>query len=350
MSAELVVTCSEHLAFDPTPMPVSLPACHVPFEGMAGQGRGIETEVARRACNLDRLGITGPIGCGKSSLSRYAMSQVGQIAAPIWINVATEDPEAIGTVRGFLEILISQLASAAHRATRISGSSRQQILSEASLREPLPTTVVQMNAELGASFWLLHGGIARSITRTIEPAAAYRATEDLRRVVNDVMAVIASDELVPILIADDTDRLLRSTQEDDLQRRRFTGFFGEVLRDISDHLQCGLLVAVHDRYRDEDQYEAMTDGLLLHVDVPAITESDHLAAIVDARLEFVEEGASWSNLVDPEAVGVLLELHNDRDRRSLRKTLTTFRTSLISAAARGADVVQVRDVASSAAD
>jgi hypothetical protein len=55
-------------AFDGSPLHVDLPAFHVPFDD---RGRhGCETGVVRAARTTERIGLQGPIGCGKTSVLR----------------------------------------------------------------------------------------------------------------------------------------------------------------------------------------------------------------------------------------------------------------------------------------
>ena len=53
-------------AFDGSPLHVDMPAYHVPFDDQ--QRAGTESGVVRAAESSERLGVQGPIGCGKTSL------------------------------------------------------------------------------------------------------------------------------------------------------------------------------------------------------------------------------------------------------------------------------------------
>lgn len=340
MSADLIAAAAATpAAFDPTPLPESLSACHVPFTHLIG--RPLETEIGTRLVGYERLALTGPTGCGKSSLARYALRTAGQPLAPIWINVATEDHTRIATVRGFLEILVSQLVSRANAAQEMSDGERRRILRSSQLTEPLGRSDVKIRGELGGSYWLLSGRVAREITRSVDHGTAYRATEDIRNSAREALATIVDQDLVPVLVADDTDRLLNvgATSED--RERLFIGFFGEVLREIADQLECALLLAAHDKYREHDEYTTLTTGLITPIAVPELDRPEQMAAIATARVEFIDEQASWRDIITADAVDYLLELYRTHNR-SLRKTLTDLREALGLAASEAADFIERR--------
>ncbi len=78
MSLELLAQAASHPAFDPTPIPASLAACHVPFELL--QSDDLETGIAERLRDYGRIALVGPPGCGKSSVARYVSSSPSSCA------------------------------------------------------------------------------------------------------------------------------------------------------------------------------------------------------------------------------------------------------------------------------
>lgn len=343
MSAGLVAAAADaRAAFDPTPPPHSLDVCHVPFEELTGVGE-VETLVARRLEAFDRIALTGPVGCGKSSVARYALRHRTGRLAPIWINVATEDPD-VGSVRGFLRILVSQLTSRAARANQLSDDRRREILGATTTAEQLGSVDTKTGGELGGSYWLLSGTLSSEVTRTLDHGEAYRSTEDVRQAARDVLELIAGHDRVPVLVCDDTDRLLSTAAEPDKRDAVFRGFFGDVLRDIADHLECAVVVAAQDSYAERDGYADMTAGLLEDIAIPILDEARQFAEIVTARVQFVDAGASARDLLTDDALRRLSELHLDEHKRSLRKTLASLRAALSLAAGEGAELVEHRHV------
>jgi hypothetical protein len=349
MSTRLVAgAAANRAAFDPTPPPDSLHVCHVPFERLTGVGE-LETQVTRRIAAYDRIALHGPIGCGKSSVARYALREWEGPLAPIWINVATEDHAEVATVRGFLSILVSQLAARAARAEAISDERRREFMARSQSGEPLGSIDTKTGGEIGGSYWLLTAGLSREVSRTVPLGTAYRDTEELRQAARDVLAVLAEGERVPVLVCDDADRLLSvpgaAPDSDDL----FRGFFGEVLRELAENLECALVVATQESYTARDDYFDVTAGVIDRLDIPALSEPGQLREIISARVEFVESSASADDLVTADAIDLLHDLHLTEHARSLRKTLTILRAALSLAAGNGADLVRRSHVEAAAA-
>jgi hypothetical protein len=83
MSNQILNTLFDAHAFDGSPLHVDMPAYHIPFDD---RGRtGVESGVVRAAHSSERLGVQGPIGCGKTSLLRYALDSPDGTVAPIWL-------------------------------------------------------------------------------------------------------------------------------------------------------------------------------------------------------------------------------------------------------------------------
>lgn len=347
MSFPLLEASGRSPAFDPTPPPMSLAEAHVKYSVLTGDD--IEGEVAKELAGFGRVALVGPTGSGKSSLARYVLKPNGHALAPIWINVATEDHALIGTVRGFLEVLTSQLVRKAQRVGALNDKARREVLRRIQGSEPLGVDEAQLQTQLGGSFWLLKGGLAAEISRTFDHGEAYRPTEDLRDGVREVLAALREHELTPVLVADDTDRLLRVGANPEVSESLFLGFFGEVLREITDQMECGLIVATHDRYVERHDYKELTDGRLRSLSLPILDEPAHFGSLITARVEFIERHASWRDLVEPEAVERLSDLHTQSDQRSIRRTLATLREALVFAAAEGAELCAARHVDGAAA-
>ena len=328
-------------AFDPTPMPDSLAACLMPYEQLV-PGCNLETELRSAVASFGRVGLVGGIGCGKSGVSRYALGGPG--LAMIALNVVTEDRDKIATVRGFLEILVSQLLSRATHADRVSAEVRERLLSEAAPTVSLPRSEITTRAELGGAFWLLRSGVAREVTRTLGGGASYRSTQDLRLAAQDALAAISGQDLVPVLLADDTDRLLRVADNPEQGEQLFRGFFGEVLREIADQLQCALVLAIHDTYRARDDYAEFTAGRVITKEIPPLTQPEQLAQIITRRGEFLDPPATSEELITPAALRRLAAIHATARSGGLRATLALFHGALALAIGDDSESVDERHI------
>lgn len=330
MSFELVRAAALGRAFDAEPLPDYLAACHVPFGELTGDD--VEGALHARLRAYGRVGLVGPVGSGKSSIVRYVLRHDSDDArfAPVYVNVATEDPDKVQTPRGFLEVLVSQLSRAAHKAGRLDDREREGLLRRGRPSELLPGQEESRHAELGASAWLLNGSVAVDLATTLPEGESYASTDSIRDAAQEALAVIAESGRIPVLVADDTDRLLRMP-DPEVSDRLFAGFFGEVLRMIVDTLEAGLVVAIHEHYRERDRhdYAGLVEGRIEHhLAVPRLTAPDQLASIVTERVEFIDREATWSDVLEPAGCDELLQLHVGAHGRSLRRTLATLKSAL----------------------
>lgn len=326
MSRDALIAAGESMsAFDPTPMPDALAMCLRPYEQLV-PGCNLESDIRQAVARYERVGLVGGIGCGKSGVSRYALGGPG--LGMIALNVVTEDREKIATVRGFLEILVAQLLSRATVASKLSGAVRERLLAGSSPTEPLPRTEIRTRAELGGALWLLNGGVAREVTRTLGGSEAYRSTQDLRQAAREALEAISASDVVPVLLADDTDRLLAVAGDDGQGDALFRGFFGEVLREIAEQLECGLVIAIHDRYRERDDYAGYTAGRITTKEIPRLTEPGQLAQIIDRRGEFADPAVTCGELLTEAGLHRLTAIHMSERVGGLRATLGVFHQAL----------------------
>lgn len=342
MTHALVREAALGRAFDAEPLPDSLPECHVPFGELVGDD--VEGELHARLERFGRVGVVGAVGSGKSSIVRYVLR--AERFAPVFVNVATEDPYKVQDPRQFLEVLVSQLARTAARAAALSEEDRAELLRAASPRETLPGRDVKRGGEFGASAWLLQGKLAADLTTTLPAGEVYATTDQLREAAQAALRAIAAYHRVPVLVADDTDRLLRMPDQD-VSRRLLVGFFGEVLRMIVDTLEAALVVAVHDRYRREPEhrYDELIEGRIEHhLAVPELSEPDQLGRLITGRAVFIRPGATWRDLLDADALDELLALHAGRHEHSLRKTLAVLKSAFALAGDDDVELVTARHV------
>jgi hypothetical protein len=159
------------------------------------------------------------------------------------------------------------------------------------------------------------------------------STQDLRDAARDTLAAVSAHGRIPVIVADDTDRLLRVPTDPEKRERLFHGFFGEVLVEIADHLECGLLISVHEEYRARSEYRTYTQGRLEELHIPPIGTVEQLAAIIDRRASFLTAATSWEDLIDREALAQLVLLQKTSHHGSVRATLAVFKQALTLAAA-----------------
>ncbi|MGH3368579.1 MAG: hypothetical protein ACRDPR_01125 [Nocardioidaceae bacterium] len=86
MSTDLLLALQEAHAFDPFPVRDDLGVYHVPFSELAGDGH-IEEALGDGCRRVERIGIVGDSGTGKSSLTARVLGPLAEGVAPIVVPV-----------------------------------------------------------------------------------------------------------------------------------------------------------------------------------------------------------------------------------------------------------------------
>lgn len=329
-------------AFDGSPLHVDMPAYHVPFDDRGRQG--CEGAVVRAARGTERIGLQGPIGCGKTSVLRYALDAPNQEIAPIWVSVAFDDDQVMLDVRRFAAHLIQSIVRDAQRAGTLTDRERDAILTASAERRPLPGSMRRLAARVAASFWIASGDLWREITSTLAGVDLQRPAGEVLENVNRALETIRAADRQPVIVVDDSDSLTRRLASRATRDELVAGFFGPVLRSLTE-LRAGLVVAVHDEYL---QLPSFTQARREHgalerlIQVPAVV-SGQLHRILERRVRMALSGAAGDALTRP-AVDALAELNRTGTGRNLRTTLGIAHAALVAAVDRDAELIDVLDV------
>ena len=348
MSNKILNQLLEAHAFDGSPLHVDLPAYHVPFDDRGR--RGTENGVVRAAQTAERLGVHGPIGCGKTSLLRYALDDPASTIAPIWVSVAFDDDQVVLDVRRFAAHLIQSIVRDAQRAGALSVRERDAILAAAAARRPLPGSERRLAARLAAKFWVASGGLAGEVTSTLAGVELERPAAEVLESVNRALEVISAAERQPVVVVDDSDSFTRRPGSAHARDQLVGAFFGPVLRALT-ALHAGVIVAIHDEYLQMRSFERARrehGALERLLAVPPVV-SGQLARILDRRTRLAGD-ARGADALSIEAVDALAELNRTRTGRNLRTTLAIAHAALVAAVDRGAEVVEEQDVARAAVE
>jgi hypothetical protein len=117
-----------------------------------------------------------------------------------------------------------------------------------------------------------------------------------------------------------------------------------VLREIAEQLECGLVVAIHDRYRERDDYAGFTAGRITTKEIPRLTEPLQLAQIIDRRGEFVDPPARCEELLTAAGLHRLTAIHTSESAGGLRATLSVFHQALGLAISDGSKSIDERHI------
>src|SRR6185312_7338852 len=229
MSNEILTQLLGAHAFDGSPLHVDMPAFHVPFDDRGR--RGTESGVLRAAKSAERLGVKGPIGCGKTSLLRYTL----------------DDPQVVLDVRRFAAHLIQSIVRDAQRAGTLTARDRDAILAAAAARRPLPGNERRLASKLAAKFWVANAELAGEVTSTLAGVDLQRPAGEVLENVNRALEAITVGGRQPVILVDDSDSFTRRHGSGRSRDQLVGAFFGTVLRALTE-LHAGLIVAVHDEY------------------------------------------------------------------------------------------------------
>ncbi len=346
MSNQILNTLFDTHAFDGSPLHVDMPAYHIPFDD---RGRaGVEGGVVRAAHSSERLGVQGPIGCGKTSLLRYALDDPDEKVAPIWLSVAFDDDEVVLDVRRFAAHLVQSIVRDAQRAGTLTAPERNAILTASAARRPLPGTERRLAAKLAAKFWVASGELAGEVTSTLAGVDLQRPTREVLESVNHALETISAADRHPVIIVDDSDSFTRRQGSDKTREQLVGAFFGPVLRALTE-LHAGVIVAVHDEYLEMESFTRARHehgALERLLEVPPIV-SGQLERILDRRINLAADAQRDQALAD-DAVVALVELNRGRAGRNLRTTLGITHAALVCAVDRGAELIEPADIARAA--
>lgn len=348
MSNQTLTQLLDMHAFDGSPLHVDMAAFHVPFDDRGR--RGTESGVVRAARSTERIGVRGPIGCGKTSVLRYSLDDPNSTIAPIWVSVAFDDDEVVLDVRRFAAHLIQSIVRDAQRAGALTTRERNAILAAAAARRPLPGTERRVAAKVAAKFWLASGELAGDVTSTLEGVNLQRPADEVLENVNRALEAISVADRQPVIVVDDSDSFTRRQGSRSTRDQLVGAFFGRVLRALTE-LQAGVIVAVHDEYLKMESFETARrehGALERLLAVPPVV-SGQLERILDRRARLAG-GASASDALTPAAVEALAELNRGRAGRNLRTTLGIAHAALVSAVDRGAELIDEQDVARAAVE
>ena len=343
MSNQILNQLLDAHAFDGSPLHVDMPAYHVPFDDRGR--RGCESAVVRAAHSAERLGVHGPIGCGKTSVLRYALDDPNATIAPIWVSVAFDDDDVVLDARRFAAHLAQSIVRDAQRAGTLSARERDAILTATASRRPLPGTERRLAARLAAKFWVTSGELAGEVTSTLQGVDLRRPATEVLDAVNRALAAISAAERQPVIVVDDSDSFTRRRGGETGRDQLVGSFFGRVLRSLTE-LHAGVIVAVHDEYLEMGSFQtARRDYGALErlLPIPPVV-SGQLERIL-ARRAGLAANAQRKDAISEAAVEALAELNRTRTNRNLRTTLGIAHAALVAAVDRGGELIDAQDVA-----
>lgn len=336
MSAALIRKLIEVHALNPTPRGDEIVEFYVPFDDLLGNKR-TEASLLEAMNTGTRAAILGPSGCGKSSLCEWVLGAPGDAFAATRVPVAVERDETVTDPQAFAQHVIRTVSKNAVDSALISKQQRDHILRGSGDRIVRPGRETTKKSGLGLPHWLLKGELANEVTSYMESIDQPRSTTSVVDALEYLANLIASHDLQPVFVIDDSDAWL--TVEGVRDRSSIVNdFFGRVLRMMAE-LPCGLVVAVHNEYLGTVGFGQAEGFLERMIQVPRLPDPETAARLVERRIQTCDETATWASVFSGEAVGALFGYYAGAGQHSVRKLLQAAQSGLHLAAEGDADTV-----------
>lgn len=340
MSLVLFQHLQEARAFDSSPLRHDLGVYHVPFSEL-GSDEAPEQTLVSAARRAERLMIVGPSGSGKSSLIEHALGPMVERIAPILVPVAGESGDVVTNVQAVSGMIIQQIVQHAD----LTDTERKDAMRWASSQRPLDPETRLSGFSAGASW--MGTGLGTDIKRqvphnTVLPNTASGTLE----IVDQLLATIQKDDLIPVLVFDDTDRWVRGVVAGDTDHHDFAmGFFGKVLTEIR-QLRAGLVVAAHDKYLENNQLKDYIGNVVENrINIPILNSVDALGKVILSRIVVhrptsdTDSIPSLDEVMTTDALSELYQLYQKEFSGSLRMVVRTMHVALADACNGGFEII-----------
>ena len=340
MSRELLLRLQKEHAFDFYPIRHDLGAYHVSFSEL-GSVKPLEQTLYDAAQRAERLMVIGGSGSGKSSLIAYTLGPLAQGVSPIQIPVFAESVDVITDVRAVAGMIIQEIV----KQTEMSDAERSNAMQWASSQRPLDSRSVISGVSVGAL--LMGTGLRAEIKRqTTHSMTLPNTASATLEIADQLLKAIKAEELVPVLVFDDTDKWFRERESENSEYQDVAiRFFGEVLTEMR-QLSAGLVVAVHDRYLENELLkDHIGNTIESRIDIPYLTSSDALGKVIHSRVvkhcvpSVADKIPSLDELLLQEALDRLHDLYQSDFSGSLRKVIRRVHVALTDACSGGFEVI-----------
>ncbi|MDE0169315.1 MAG: hypothetical protein OXS29_07335 [bacterium] len=180
--------------------------------------------------------------------------------------------------------------------------------------------------------------IRAEVRRQVPPNTELpRTAQATLEVVHQLLTIIQQDDLMPVLIFDDTDRWFRSAGSGVSYQELALAFFGMVLPELR-QLPTGMVVAVHTNYlQDTELADHLDASIELRVHIPELATADALGRVIHSRViahtspDDPTRAPPLGEVVSPTAVDRLHELYQSESTGSLRDVIRTVHVAVTDA-------------------
>lgn len=334
MSRELLAQLRKAHAFDHAPRRHDLGLYHVPYAELTG--RSLEERLGEGLRRGECLAVVGVSGSGKSSLIGHVLGPLAEGVAPISVPVAVEPSDRVGNVREVVSLVVQAIVD--QPETDLSHRHQKEALRGAAEFRPAREGASWVGT-IGAS-WKgtgLSGELKRQApTNEVLNRSAASALEALQT----LLTRIGREDLMPVLVFDDTDRWLSSAGTG--RRDVATAFFSTVLPALR-RLTGGIVVAAQTSYfADPDLRDHLDRTLSGRVDIPMLDSSEVLSRVLASRVhQHIGDGGRLHEVISDQAIDGLYRLYTSEFGGSLRRVMSTAHVALTDACESGHDRISL---------
>ena len=320
---------ADQYVFESSPSLHDLGALHVPFDELVGNQQ-TEQRLDEAVRRQEHTALIGSSGCGKSSVVAHVLGPSVAGVAPLRVPVAAMPANAIDTPANLVDHLLATI-------TRQAGASASAATIEEGVAPRTETTTTTRRLGGAVGWRWLSGELAREVERQTE-IEQHATFADKTDAVAQVLELIASDDLHPVLVFDDTDRWLRNGGSPLVR-----AFFGEGVRWLLD-LPASLVVAVHDDYFTDIARAELLQYLDTQITIPRVSGPAGIEAILTRRVEQygTVETPDLGSVFADNTVAALYDVYDETG--SLRRTIHVCHTALHDAINVGDEHITARHI------
>lgn len=336
MTSDSLAALQEWHVFDPAPRRFDLGVYHVPFDTLTAT-ENIEAVLARSVRVPERVGLIGGSGSGKSSVIAHVLGPMEEDIAPIRIPVAAESTETIVSPELFARHIVRTVSNYARDAAMMSDDDRRRIVERANASELFGGDAKRARLTLTPGWLAGRAGLSAELSSASSALAAPRSGSEIIEQAGRVIDVVASAQLMPILVIDDSDSWLNIAGVED-RTHLLGGFFGPVTRMLAEELNAAVVIAVHDSYLALEGFRQAEGFIETYVHIPAVPDEAAFRSILAKRVT-AHGDASVEEVISDDAVSKVYQQYAGPARGNLRKTLLVCHSALQAAYEDGADTI-----------
>jgi energy-coupling factor transporter ATP-binding protein EcfA2 len=340
VTLERLAVLDARRAFEATHRYEDLDLFHVPFDRLTGRDR-TESHLSQMAANGGRVALIGPTGSGKSSVM---VSVLGPLVedlpdrlAPLRIPVAATEATTVTEPRAFAQHLVHTVIRYASPET-LTRAEREAV--EGATADTRRRRGGERTGRLsfGAPKFLADAGVATEFKSGAEEIEGRLAGGAAVAETRHLLALFREHGQEPFLVIDDSDSWLQIGDTDPTETAN--AFFTRIVPMLAKELDCGFVIAVHDRYLDLDGYRQTQSLFSTTIHIPRLEQPvAAIEAIFERRIELAEVTATPTELFSSGALERLAAVYGSG--LNLRKVLAAADRSVQHATSDG--VAQVSE-------